>query len=332
MKPFALLLSLVLAVAAAAAEVPRKPELVEVRKIWDAGAHNAFTDLIRYHDRWWCSFRESDGHVGGDGKIRVITSTDGERWESAALIEEKDVDLRDPKLSITPDRRLMIVVGGSVYLGTKELKSRQPRVLFSADGRIWTLPRRVLGEGDWLWRVIWHEGKAYGAAYNSGPLGARLPEWTLKLYQSENGADWTLVTPLQVPGQPNETTLRVLKNGEMVALVRREAESKNGWIGTAKPPFKEWSWKETGSRLGGPNFIQLPDGALWAGTREYANPVSMVISRMDTASLQPELKFPSGGDCSYPGLVWFRDQLWVSYYSSHEGKTSIYLAKVKLPR
>jgi len=35
---------------------------------------------------------------------------------------------------------------------------------------------------------------------------------------------------------------------------------------------------------------------------------------------------PSGGDTSYPGLLWHEERLWVSYYSSHEGKTSIYLA------
>jgi hypothetical protein len=30
-------------------------------------------------------------------------------------------------------------------------------------------------------------------------------------------------------------------------------------------------------------------------------------------------------------MVWHEDLLWISYYSSHEGKTSIYLAKVKVP-
>jgi hypothetical protein len=42
------------------------------------------------------------------------------------------------------------------------------------------------------------------------------------------------------------------------------------------------------------------------------------------------IKLPSGGDTSYPGLVWHKNMLYVSYYSSHEGKTSIYLAKVKI--
>jgi hypothetical protein len=28
-------------------------------------------------------------------------------------------------------------------------------------------------------------------------------------------------------------------------------------------------------------------------------------------------------------LLWHDDLLWMSYYASHEGKTSIYLAKIK---
>ena len=42
------------------------PELVSVAKIWDAGKHNAFTDLIRWHDKWYCTFREADDHVGAE--------------------------------------------------------------------------------------------------------------------------------------------------------------------------------------------------------------------------------------------------------------------------
>ena len=45
----------------------------------------------------------------------------------------------------------------------------------------------------------------------------------------------------------------------------------------------------------------------------------------------PELTLPSAGDNSYPGLVWNDGTLWMSYYSTHEGKTSIYLARVRWP-
>ena len=41
------------------------------------------------------------------------------------------------------------------------------------------------------------------------------------------------------------------------------------------------------------------------------------------------LTLPSGGDNSYPGMVWHDTLLWTSYYSSHEEKTSIYLAKIR---
>jgi hypothetical protein len=50
-----LLLSALALLPVSAKETPPKLELVgEVRKIWDAGKHNAFTDLIRWHDKWWC--------------------------------------------------------------------------------------------------------------------------------------------------------------------------------------------------------------------------------------------------------------------------------------
>src|SRR5437016_1559133 len=94
-----------------------EPELVSVTKIWDRGPHNAFTDLIRWRGKWYCTFREADGHVGGDGKLRVLESTDGKTWEPVGLVQEEGIDLRDPKLSVTPDDRLMIVGGGSVYKG-----------------------------------------------------------------------------------------------------------------------------------------------------------------------------------------------------------------------
>ncbi|MBD3292767.1 MAG: exo-alpha-sialidase, partial [Armatimonadia bacterium] len=52
-------------------------ELLSVDRIWDQGAHNAFTDLVRWRNAWWCPFREGGDHGSGDGIIRVIASTDG---------------------------------------------------------------------------------------------------------------------------------------------------------------------------------------------------------------------------------------------------------------
>ena len=98
----------------------------------------------------------------------MLVSTDGEKWISAALVGEAGIDLRDPKLSITPDDRLMIVAGGSVYEGKRYL-GRQPRVMFSPDGTTWSAPERVLEEGDWLWRVTWQPGHTRSAGIELTP-------------------------------------------------------------------------------------------------------------------------------------------------------------------
>ncbi len=302
------------------------PELVWVRKIWDKTPHNAFTDLIRFKKAWYCTFREADKHGGGtDGKIRVLVSADAEKWDSVALLAEKGVDLRDPKLSVMPDGRLMLLAGGSIYDNGK-YRTRRPRVAFSKDGRTWTPTQPILGDGDWLWRVTWHKGRAYGVSKLGEGNGPRQGF----LYTSTDGLKWEKISELEVPGV-SETTLRFLVKDEMIALVRCEAGKKQGWIGTSKPPYKEWKWFETKWRLGGPNFIEMPDGSLWAGSRKYNadGTRETILARMDRRQYEPALSLPSGGDTSYPGMVWHDDHLWMTYYSSHEGKSSIYLAKIR---
>ncbi|MDP7302892.1 MAG: exo-alpha-sialidase, partial [Pirellulaceae bacterium] len=89
-----------------------EPTIVSVTKIWDHAPHNAFTDLVRFRDQWWCTFREANDHGPSIGKIRVIVSANGDDWTSAALVQQDGVDLRDPKLSIMPDGRLLLIMGG----------------------------------------------------------------------------------------------------------------------------------------------------------------------------------------------------------------------------
>jgi hypothetical protein len=210
--------------------------------------------------------------------------------------------------------------------GTK-WRGRRPRVAFSGDGVEWSEPVKVLAEGDWLWRVTWREGVAWGTSYtNKGG------EWALTLYRSGDGVEWTKVKELEVTGKPNETALRFLADGRMVALVRREGGNQKGWIGVSDGPgYTEWKWSEVGHRLGGPEFVVMGDGSMWAGGREgWGKEAKMAIAKMTLDSYEPVVTLPSGGDCSYPGMVMHEGVLWVSYYSSHEGKTSIYMAKVKV--
>jgi predicted amidohydrolase len=318
-----------------------KAEIVSIQKIWDKAPHNGFTDLIRFKDQFFCCFREGEDHVGGDGVIRILASTDGDHWEECAGISEPGVDLREPKLEITPGgQQLYLLCGGAIYGGTKELKGRGTRCATSRDGRVWTATQKLLGEGDWLWRVASNpaEGKLYGMADNTYPTtsGPRPEaEWTLKTYRSGDGAEWQSLGAVQVTGQPSQPTIRFLRDGRAMALVRRNAGDRNGVIGVARAPYREWQWTTTGVRIAGPNFIELPDGTLIAGARSYGKTYAdnrMLLSKMTATSFEPLLELPgNGSDCGYPGLVWHDGLLWVSYNSSHEGKTSVYLAKVRLP-
>lgn len=316
--------------AAACQPAELKLELVSAKRIWAEAPHSAFGDLIRFRGQWFCVFREGKRHVArppeeDDGKLRVIASKDGETWKSAALIAEPGIDLRDPHLSVTPDGRLMIVAGGSEYPGGV-FKTRRPRVIFSRDGFNWSAPRPVLEAGHWLWRVTWHRKTAYGVTYY---------DRNQYLVASPDGLHWETICEFGIPGG-NETTLRFLSDGRAVALLRRDGEENLAMIGWSRPPYKEWQWSKTGYYVGGPNFLVLPGGRMVAGGRLFAGgdrkSPKTALGPMTLTTYEPQLVLPSGGDTSYPGLVWRRGMLWTMYYSSHEGKTAIYLAKVKVKR
>ena len=103
--PLSLLAVLLTPAIPLAADPPGKPSVVSVTRIWDKAPHCAFTDLLRWKNRWLCCFREASGHGGDDGVVRLITSSDGSAWKSLAVLKQAGIDLRDPKLSLHPDPR-----------------------------------------------------------------------------------------------------------------------------------------------------------------------------------------------------------------------------------
>lgn len=132
---------------------PLKAELIDVRKIADDAPHNAFTDLIFWHDQFVCAFRQGRGHVSTDGRIAILTSADGDQWERAATLSLPDLDLRDASLSTTPDGRLMLIGGVAPRKADNESSATGSFVAFSENGRDWTKPQVIVEPGRWLWRV-----------------------------------------------------------------------------------------------------------------------------------------------------------------------------------
>ena len=303
-----------------------KPELLSLTRVWDRAPHSAFTDLLRHRGRWWCTFREADDHGPSLGTLRVLSSTDGAGWTSVAEVAEAGVDLRDPKLSVTPGGRMMLLTCACVYDEGNEYQTRSPRVCFSDDGESWTTPARFLAEDHWLWRVTWHGGVGYGVS----KLGEGDHPRRGFLYRTRDGLEWEWLTEFLLPRETwtaSETTVRILPDERMVALVRPN------WIGVSEPPYRDFEWTELEERMGGPNFLVRPGGDMWACARgrHLDGGAATVLSRMTATEYEPVMRLPSGGDCSYPGMAWHDGLLWMSYYSSHEGKACIYLARLRLP-
>ena len=330
MKCFLLLFAILcLENSVLAADHITEPVLLESRRIWDEAPHNAFTDLIRFQDRWVCVFREGQGHVSPDGALRVITSENAQQWQSAALISSADSDLRDAKISITPTGKLMLAGAEAIpHPDTGKTYKHQSLVWFSADGTNWSDKHAVAEPNFWLWRITWHKDKAYGFGY-----GTDDNERMVRLYSSDHGTQFQTLVENAAPdaGYPNETAMVFSPDDTCYCLLRRDGQESNGLLGTSQPPYSQWSWNDLGVKIGGPSMIRLPDGRFIATVRLYDEKVRTSRCWVDVqeGTLTEALALPSGGDTSYAGMVWHDDLLWVSYYSSHEEKTCIYLAKVR---
>lgn len=311
-------------------------ELISVQKIWDRAPHNAFTDLIRFQGQWYCAFREGSSHVSNDSVIRVIRSKDGDTWESAGvlgypLVKGYDaVDIRDAKLSVTPAGELMLNTAAALI--KDRTRMHQSICYLSSDGTEWKGPFDIGVLGEWMWRTVWHKGIAYNFAYTAG-RAVSSPKTSVQLYRSKDGIHFDpLGSSYCGDTFPNEHKMVFTEDGTCYVLVRRDGGSCTAQWGTAQAPYDDFSWKDLGVRMGGPEMLQLPNGQFLAAVRLYDNRPRTSLCWIDErgGAVEEVLTLPSGGDTSYAGMVLQDDILWISYYSSHEKKTSIYLAKVRV--
>ena len=302
-------------------------ELISVEKIWDRAPHNAFTDLVRFRDRWVCAFREAPAHAGGvkDSRIRVIVSDDGEGWESAATIsDEARGDIRDAKFGLLPDGRLMLLTATQFFDSSRQL--HQSHAWITDDLKNWE-GRFDVGDPDvWTWGIQFRGDTGYSIGYRT-----RDPRF-VRLYTTADGKEFrTHVEDLGVDSTyPNESVIVFDPEDETAyCLLRCSGPAQ---FGKASPPYTDWEWQVMNASVGGPEMIRLPDGRLLGGGRLYDGGARTSLFWIDpeTAELTEALQLPSGGDTSYPGFVMHDGLLYVSYYSTHEGKSSIYLAKVRI--
>lgn len=305
-------------------------ELISVKKVWgfeqSVKPHNAFTDLIRFKNQWYLGLREAQKHHGGlegMGRLRIIRSNNGEKWESCGLFEMSEGDMRDAKLSITGENQLMLNTAIQVYHPNPD--KHKNFAWFSKDGTNWSDPVLIGENNIWLWSVTWQDGVAYGVGYHTTSKSKT------RLYRSEDGFNWEILVSEFYHG--NESSIVFKADGTAICLMRSGSA-----IGKSTPPYREWTWKPT-INLGGPKLIMLDDGRFVAGGRTQWGTMVLFDIDPETGNATELLKLPANGDSSYPGIVYHNGVLWVSYYTSSDDATEggrylvpteIRLAKVKL--
>jgi hypothetical protein len=352
-------------------EVP----LVSGKLIWNLSritdrekSRMELTDLIRFRDKWYCGFREGEIHNNHpSGRGRIITSTDGERWETATLLQWDGADVREPKLALTAEGHLMAYT--SIYFVSKQPRNRgayyqldrpgggaphddsEPGVMrqsvtwLTTDGANWgTAYACPSGINTWRWEVRWHNGMGYSLAHPG--LGGKDKDGTL--YRTRDGKTWRALKEEVFPGTDgNEASLIFAEDNTAWALLRSGSESI--MIGSSKAPFyQQWDWKIASvdwlgdgalhpaksvvrGSLGGPKLVRLKDGRLLAAGRALGP--GRKDGRVTLFWFEPEkavlTRFAEVDGSSYAGVVEHEEMLWITCANTEA--SGIFLAKLKVP-
>ncbi|NCN44180.1 MAG: hypothetical protein CO158_04400 [Piscirickettsiaceae bacterium CG_4_9_14_3_um_filter_43_564] len=301
--------------------------LESVKCLWDKGAHNAFTDLIEVDGIWYCAFRQAQHHMSFDGKIVILCAKNDQAWQKFAEICWAGGDCRDPKFVLTPQGKLMLMAGvrWAVPISADS-------ALFSVTWQLEALSHPFVSESDqgtWRWSGSANQTQIFSIGYAGKDLQGCL-------YTSDDGRHWQAHLKPFFPEAAcfsNESSLVFSEDGTGYCLLRRDGEDCPGALGESSPPYQDWQWQNLSLGIGGPKMIHLSTGELVAAFRVFEEKQPKVVVYEicpSSAELSYLLTLPSKGDCSYPGLVEKDGQIWVSYYSSHQGKSAIYLAKLNI--
>lgn len=318
-----------------------------IRRVFHNGEHNAFTDLIRFKDKFYLTFRSCpDGHmVHPTSSIIILSSTDTVRWKQMHRFSVPMRDTRDPHFLAFKDK--LFVYTGTWYSGRTTLKREDydlnkhlGHAVSSEDGDKWHSPIMLEGTfGHYIWRANTFGGKAYLCGrrkknFAMEPRGEGAIAESAML-ESDDGLIWRTRTLFQeVDG--DETAFQFEADGSLIAVGRRGRD--NAQLLRSKPPYNQWERKDLDRYIGGPLLAvwggrYVVGGRKNAGDRGYKTSMCWLVDDQ----LHEFAELPSGGDNSYPGFVELGPSRAVmSWYSSHErdasGKTitAIYMADLKI--
>ena len=330
-------------------------ELIWLRKAYDDGWHNAFTDLVCWRGMYYICFRNSISHVGKDGKVVVVAGSDLKNWKRVAVPINTIGDDRDPHMIATEERLYvfsgtwMIRKGEKINVGTVPLLDCWSFCSYTEDGETWSDPVCLYGRNHWLWSPVLIGDTFYCVSELGGGTVEDRDSWNVQLLRSKDALTWEFVSSILDHDRPNETAIRMKPDGTMQALIRAQSESAGSFIGESKAPYTDWEIIPIDTVIQSPEFVQVGDAVYVGGRSREQDPDNsdrqvsrMSVWRMAERDVEHVITLPSGGDTSYPGMIAQEDgSILISYYSQHEvmnregfkravAPSNIYLASVKV--
>jgi hypothetical protein len=336
MRYFTVLLLYALIMASCKKNLHAETDITSLQElfVWNNAPFNSFTDLIKYNNNYYCAFREGDSHTSYNGKIRILTSTNGSDWGSLCLLEIKDKDLRDPHFFVDSDNILSIGISG------RNTSIRKSYIYKFQSGSFVNSGELVADDIYYLWSFSKFNGSVFSIGYNiQQPCYSSLNSTDLKIclfknvdrsckqYNRISAHDW--ITDSFVC--PSEASMVFTPDSNLITIVRDLEGLGYSHLGISKYPFTKWVWKKFPYYVRGPKLALLPDGRLFlagASMIDLYKTYYAIVNPKHDYEVETIKVFPSYGDSGYPGVIIEGNTAWVSYYSSHEGNARIYIDRL----
>lgn len=312
--------------AAEPVNFPTKPK--EVRKVFGDGKHNAFTAFVKFKDQYILAFRTAKDHNSTDGDIVIMKSADAKTWTEATRIDIDKRDDRDPQFLMVGDKLML-------YVASMKGPELVTYAIATDDGKTWGKPQPVYEPRFIVWKPLAF-GKTFYASAHKKDETSNGKGREVHLVKSDDGLKWEKVSLIRAGNWESETTIHFGSDGTAFAFLRQKYGSPQAQILTAKSPYTDWNNIPTDVRHFSGHSIHTIGGNTYFLTRdrggEKGNEMGLVIYTFADGKLTPYCRLPAGGDCSYAEVVRDGDDLLVTYYSTHEKETNIYIAVVPLKK
>ena len=319
-------------------------------KTWvvtDDGKHNAFTDLLFWHDSFWLIYVSSPSHFASKkSRLVLLRSSDAQTWHEVQKFDGNGEDIRDPKLAVIQGQMFLYALLNQKF----DPEPYKTIAAHSPDGLNWSSFREVSPSGWLMGKPVTSDNQVWYAPAH------RLDHGAAVLLKSTDGVDWSIHSQIFAGKEEraDETAIQFLQDGRLIAATRLEAGSSlfgspqaGTLISVAASPFASWAeiTRSHVTRLDGPTLFGFENQVYAVGRSQpkVAAPfqglgsafsqkrTALFLVQENAAGLIHLTDLPSCGDTSYAGVAIADEKVFISYYTNDPRRDVPWLLGMLLP-